>query len=148
MNQLDERVAFDDKIAVGFSRAVTRQSFLRRVMTFGLVLGSATSAGVVWPRTANAATCSITDSSWGCYCNPNTTRCGSDRCCNGQPCNGAQWRCDYWANGVCWCSATCCLFGNVGFYSCCDGWKYGNYGGCGSGNTKCLCAQWHPGMSC
>jgi hypothetical protein len=142
----------DDRIAVGFSRAVTRRRFLKQTMRVSLV-GAGVVTGV-WNSTgvAHADSCSPGGhvSTWGCYC-AGTQGCGSGKCCPNQTqpcCNGAKPRCTYWTSSpYCWCSLNCCINGHKGYYSCCDCWKYGSTS-CSSGNTYCVCKHRHVGVAC
>lgn len=136
------KTALDDRMSVGFSRAVTRRTFLQKTMRWGVVAGG-TLAGVVYrSRPAAAASCqpggAVSD--WGCYC-AGTIPCGSDRCTSpGNTCTGgAEPRCTYWSSPYCWCSLNCCIKPIYGRFSCCDCWKYGDNGSCLSGNTRCIC---------
>ena len=149
MRSHTERHALDDRIAMGFSRMVTRRTLLRRSLRLAAVSAAATSAGLAFPRRAGAVPqCTFTVGTWGCYC-ASTPSCGGNKCCatgGSVPdaadhcCGGAQRRCNYWTSSpYCWCSRHCCVGGWHGWYSCCDCWKYGNNGSCSSGDTKCIC---------
>lgn len=143
----------DDRIAIGVSRFITRRAALqtagRWLLTAGVLVGTS------WRLTgvSRAAGCSPGGvyNGWGCYC-ADTPGCGTDRCCPNQTgpcCHGAEGRCDFWTDfPFCWCSNGCCLSGGYGYYSCCDCWKYGRTGGCGSGNTKCVCKHRHVTSGC
>jgi hypothetical protein len=141
--------SLDDRLAMGFSRLVTRRTLLRRALRVAAGGAAAASAGLAFPGRAQAIPhCSFAVGTWGCYC-ASTPSCGGSKCCatgGSNPdaadtcCGGAQRRCNYWTSSpYCWCSRTCCIGGRHGYYSCCDCWKYGQSGGCGSGNTKCIC---------
>ena len=48
----------EDRIAVGFSRAITRSNFLSRAMRLVLVAGTATGGALFFAKSASAGTCS------------------------------------------------------------------------------------------
>jgi hypothetical protein len=137
---------FEDNIAAGFSRRVSRRRLFQRSMRLAAASAVATTAGLGFARRAEAGTCQFTSSKWGCYC-ASTPSCGSGKCCRtlydttlDACCGGAQRRCDYWTSyPYCWCSTKCCIGGGYGYYSCCDCWKYGAGSSCRTGNTKCIC---------
>jgi len=135
-----------DRASVGLSRAITRRRFMARTMRWGLGAGAALSNFVVFADEARAITCPRISTNWGCYC-ASTPSCGSNKCKSNGNCKitaGADPRCNYWgspAGTYCWCSPNCCVFQLYGYYSCCDCWKYGDNGSCGSGNTACICVQ-------
>lgn len=141
MNEIDIRMASS------FSRAVTRRTFIRRMMQGAFVAGVTLSGILKFPRAAQAVGCSpggiVGYGSGGCYC-ANTMSCSGSKCGYGSgTCQGgATPRCNHWKTwgpGYCWCSNNCCINGWRGYYSCCDCWEFG--GACASGNTSCICKQ-------
>lgn len=134
-----------DRVAVAFSRAVTRRGFLQKTMRWTFALAAASSTSLVFPRFAAAISCKY--GTWwppntsGCYCN-NTPGCGSGNC-NETSCVGTGGqRCTFWSgigSPYCWCSKVCCLGVNQGYFSCCDCWRYQG-SDCLHGTTACICA--------
>ena len=130
----------EDRMAARFSRGVARSPLLQRLLR--TASGSASSlAGPFSTRRL----CTFHVGTWGKYCAA-TPSCGTGKCtysdlyaadrCAG----GAARRCNYWTTSpYCWCSLSGCYNGRRGYFSCCDCWKYGNYGTCRSGNTACIC---------
>lgn len=135
----------DDRIAVAFSRAITRRTVLRRGIGAAFVSAAAVTSSLTWPSKAKAVACTFTVNDWGCYC-ASTPFCGDAYCNNDLCTNGASRRCNYWPSApYCWCSQRCYLTSNCGYYSCCDCWKYG--GSCRSGTgggTACICKRRYP----
>lgn len=137
-----------DKLAVGFSRAVTRRTFLQRAGRTALGVGVATFAPLtIFQGRAEGAVCGPGGvvGSWGCSCAPTLT-CPTGTCSNGN-CSGIRKRCTYWTTpnsqgNYCWCSLTCCNACNgKGYHTCCDCWNGGGTKGCGiaDNQAKCVC---------
>lgn len=140
----------DDKIAVGFRKAVTRRTLIQRCMRWTLATGTAMSMSLKWASSAEASNCSYYGAvpNWGCYCAA-TTRCQSGICDQGNL-TSYHKRCTYWTQGnsvgqFCWCSQTCYQGSTLGHYVCCDGWKEAA-SGCNNsaGRTPCICVWWVP----
>ncbi len=140
----------EDKITRALTHGITRRTVFQRSARAALVVGGALAAPMaLFTGKATASNCGIYGEvgTWGCYCAPETPRCGGNLCCNGNCCSPLRRRCTYWTqennNGqMCWCSLTCNYSGTVGRYHCCDCWTGGS-GGCteANGASKCLCAQ-------
>jgi hypothetical protein len=142
----------DNRVAVAFSRVVTRRTLLRR----GMIVAAGSAAAVAgfprrafgWGGVGGPGRCTFHVNTWGCHC-ASTPSCGKRHCCDtsgnlfvyDKCCGSADPRCNYWGQSPhCWCSRTCCLNGTKGYFSCCDCWKYGNSGGsCRHGSVKCIC---------
>lgn len=134
----------DDRIAISFSRAVTRRRFLQRSMRTAIAVGAAGSTALLAPEVARAGTCSPGGAvgTWGCEC-ASTQSCSGCRTCS--EC-GYRGRCDQWSSPYCWCSLTCSSAFGYRFWSCCDCWTNGGSGcGCGSscGGTACVAKHVH-----
>lgn len=128
---------FDDRIAVGFSRAVTRRTFLQRTMRTAIAVGTAGSAALVFSETAMAGGCNPGGhvSTWGCTC-ASTPSCGGRTCAA----TNDRGRCDQWSSPYCWCSLTCSSPFGYRFWSCCDCWT--------NGGSSCGCASACGGSAC
>lgn len=126
---------FDVSVANTVRRATTRRTFLARSLRWGV--GASTAVGVLAiPATAEAASCSVTTSEYGCQCHASTILCDL----NGTPCpNGIPTRPRAtWApvnGGHCWCSPKCYNGSVLGYYTCCDGYT--------PNGRPCLCSQFH-----
>ena len=140
IHQDHTRHSFDDRLVMAFSRAVTRRTVIRRAFAAALGGSAAVATSLRFPGVASANhSCTLHVSTWGCYC-ASTPFCGDALCYYDECVGTAAPRCTYWSTfPYCWCSERCTL-GCYGIYSCCDCWKYGQYGqGCGTGNTACIC---------
>jgi hypothetical protein len=141
---LNEQSTMEDRLAVSFTRAVTRRTFLQRTMRWTLTAGAAISGALTFAPRASAARCQFTSTKWGCYCNLGTPTCGSGKCDNDYCVNGAVARCNYWTSfPYCWCSTNCCIGSHTGYFSCCDCWGGGFHDPCtprcACGYTPCIC---------
>jgi hypothetical protein len=141
----DHVSSWDDRIAAGISRAVTRRTVLSRGARVAAATAAAFSLSLPFARRADARQCRFTTGHWGKHC-ASTRSCGPSRCTfsdlyTRDVCHGsADPRCNYWTSSpYCWCSLSGCHNGKYGYFSCCDCWKYGNSGSCRSGHTKCIC---------
>lgn len=137
----------EDRVAVLFSRAITRSRFLQKGLRYGVALGAATTGTLFGARVARAGSCGVgVRSDWGCYC-------ASTMTCPGGPADCApdfRRRCTRWTSfPYCWCSLTCCYPFGFGYYSCCDCWTGGS-GDCGtpSSGEPCVAKHLHIGASC
>jgi hypothetical protein len=142
---------FGDRVAVGFSRAVTRRSVLKRSMVAIAATGAAVAAPLRFGerRASAAGTCAHYQNRFGTTCAGSS--CGSNRCTSDGGCDldSTRKRCDTWDvpedNGnYCWCSSGSCFYpGFYGWYLCCDCWigAYNNGFDCGTsgGQTRCAC---------
>ena len=142
--------SLDEKIAVGFARAVTRRRFFRLTLRWALVAGSVASGALTFAPRASATTCAGNFvNTWNCYCAPTQTCSG----CSGGSCPGCYGpRCTYWTqvygSGYCWCSQTCCVGGLWGHYVCCDYWQTHIDIDCSIGEGACLCRHRHVTSEC
>jgi hypothetical protein len=149
VNPAENSTNLGDRIALRISRAITRRTLFRRGAQMAAATGAATGLRLYAADSASATLCSAAVSTWGCYCS-GTTSCGSSRCCDSGDgvydacCGGATRRGNYWGSYPhCWCSLTCCLGGEYGYYSCCDCWQYGV-----SGQNPCSCKGYHFHHTC
>lgn len=136
----------DDKIAIGFRKAVTRRTLIQRCMRWSLAAGTAMSMSLKFAADAEASNCSRygVRSDWGCYCAP-TQSCQSTICNSGNVAANHK-RCNAWplqnsAGQYCWCSQSCVHTpGILAHYVCCDGWRE-ERSGCNDGylRTPCIC---------
>jgi hypothetical protein len=140
-----------DRVATGFSRAVTRRSMLKRSMAALAATGAAVAAPIQFSerRAGAAGTCAYYQNRFGTTC-ASSIPCGSSRCTSDGGCDldSARKRCDVWPvaedNGnYCWCSSGNCYLGVYAWYLCCDCWVGGYNNGlpCSSsgGQTRCNC---------
>lgn len=148
-DDLHSTSTLDDRIAVEFSRFVTRRRFLQKTMRWALGSGVAIAGALALPGVSRAASCSPGGavSTWGCYCATDHPACSG---CSGDGyCGSHRVRCTYWhSSPYCWCSESCCIGGTLGFYSCCDCWSDTSSTNCGTGTSPCICKQRQGGMSC
>lgn len=138
----------DDKIALTFSRAITRRRFLKKSMQAGLATGGALSTSMFFARAARAdhSQCYYQTNAYGCYCNSATPTCSQYQtgwCLNYDSCPSAPaWRCNGWGSyPYCWCSTNCNISGHNGYYHCCDCWYYGMGSTCDTGSGACICGK-------
>jgi len=141
-----------DRMTVEFSRTITRRRFLKKTMRWALGAGVAISGGLAFPGRASAVVhCSPGGQvpTWGCYCATDHPACSG--CDSSGACGTNRARCTYWMASsppYCWCSETCCIGGNLAFYSCCDCWNDNYSTHCNTGLNPCICKQRQVGMSC
>jgi hypothetical protein len=142
MNELEDRVA------VAFSRTITRSRLFQGAMRWTLGLGTAAATSWSFTGKASASGCGSGGQVgyWGCYCSLGFPGCGSGKCCfdtQNACCGGAVPNCSTWSPlPYCWCSLNCCIGSSKGYYSCCDCWSYGDGDGhcdTGGGATWCIC---------
>jgi hypothetical protein len=143
----------DDRITIGFRKAVTRRTVLQRSLRWTLAAGTAMSVSWKWwVSDAAASNCSyygVRGSSLYCA---TTGDCPYDVCTYRGNVISYHKRCDAWTHqttqeNYCWCSQSGWTGANprYGMYVCCDGWKQRSTNGCAysSGRTRCICAHWH-----
>lgn len=139
---------YEDRLAITFTRAVTRSRFLQAGLRFAVGVGAASTATLFGAGLARAGSCGVgTVSTWGCYCSGTAT-------CPGSPADCApnfRRRCDCWTTfPYCWCSLSCCYPFGFGFYSCCDCWNGSSSSSCtqSAGDPACTAKHLHTGAAC